>query len=174
MTLTLDTSVVIAGVGKEPEAPYIDRLIELERAGKIKIAITSGFEADQVRASDQQRKRNLGYLSRLSTLVQSPGPLRFDFSQLFNSNNVWASDEAAEWDKQIADIVLGGRKAEEVPTKRIHDVHHLTAHLMAGHDLFVTKDDDDIRKTGKRERLRYEVGIEVMSAKEAVDRALDA
>jgi hypothetical protein len=171
LTFTLDTSVVIAGVRREPEAVHVDQLIQFERAGKIKIAMTSGFDADQIRASVEQQQRIREYLSHVHNLVQTPGPLRLDFPQFLDSNNVWGSDEAAEWDKQIIDIVLAGRKAEQVAMKRMHDVHHLTAHRMAGHDIFVTKDDDDMLKAGKRDRLRSEVGIEVVTAREAVDRA---
>ena len=41
---------------------------------------------------------------------------------------------------------------------------------MAGHDCFVTQDDDDIVK--KRDRLESEAGIVVMTPPEAVTRAL--
>ena len=50
------------------------------------------------------------------------------------------------------------------------DVHHLTAHQLAGHDLFVTS--DNMVKQGKRERLRAEVGIIVATPAEAVTMAL--
>ena len=55
LTFTLDTGIVLAGVRHEPEAPYVDRLIELERAGNIGIAVTVGFDADQVRARRARR-----------------------------------------------------------------------------------------------------------------------
>ena len=112
----METSIVLAGVRHEPEAPYVDRLIELERAGKIDIFVTSGFDADQVRASDEQRRRNIEYLSQLRTLVKSPGPLRLDFPHFLDSNNVFGSDEAAEWDEQIADIVLGVGRRKRAPS----------------------------------------------------------
>ena len=51
------------------------------------------------------------------------------------------------------------------------DVHHLTAHVMAGHDVFVTRDKHMI-KENTREQLRSELGIVVMTPPEAVALAL--
>jgi hypothetical protein len=42
----LDTNCVVAAVNDEPDAGYVDRLVELARKGEIAIGRTSGFEAD--------------------------------------------------------------------------------------------------------------------------------
>ena len=41
---------------EEPDGPAVERLVELARSGKIAIARTSGFEADQREASPDQRR----------------------------------------------------------------------------------------------------------------------
>ena len=51
-------------------------------------------------------------------------------------------------------------------SKKMNDVHHLTAHSMVGNDVFVTSDGDDMVK--KRERLLVETGIVVKTPEEAV------
>lgn len=63
LTFTLDISSVIAAEKDEPNAAiYVEHLIEMARAEKIGIFITSGFEVDQRTASDHQRQANLDFL----------------------------------------------------------------------------------------------------------------
>jgi hypothetical protein len=57
-------------------------------------------------------------------------------------------------------------KPEEAPTKRMQDVHHLTAHHMAKCDAFVTLDYDDMIR--KRAKLKSEVGIVILTPSKAV------
>jgi hypothetical protein len=45
---------VIAAVGEEQGSNQIEERVELARSGKIGIVITSGFEVDQRRASDEK------------------------------------------------------------------------------------------------------------------------
>jgi hypothetical protein len=164
--LTLDTSCVIAAVKGEPAASDIEELVELARSGQIDIVITSGFEVDQRRASDERRRANLEWLSR-APILSVPGPFRFDMST-FNGPDVLVDDDTAEVDKVISTIVLPKGLKPENAGKRMQDVHHLTAHHMAKRDLFVTSDDDDMIKKRKRKRLRSEVGIVVLSPSEAL------
>ena len=70
----------------------------------------------------------------------------------------------------ISGVVLPEGRRPDEDQRQMKDVHHLTAHVVAGHHYFVTKDDDDIVK--KRVRLRSEVGIKVATLPEAVDLAL--
>jgi hypothetical protein len=48
LTFTLDTNAVIAGAQKDAEGVYVDRLVEMSRAGTIALVITAGFDVDQV------------------------------------------------------------------------------------------------------------------------------
>jgi hypothetical protein len=170
VTLTLDTDSVIAAANNEkPDGPAVERLVELARAGKITIARTSGFEADQRKASPDQRRGNLDYLSQ-TPILKVPGPLRFGADYEFFNGDVFTEDDTKHLDEQISQIVLGAKEPEDAG-RRMIDVHHLTAHVMAGHDVFVTKDKHMINKR-TRERLRSEVGIVVMTAPEAVTLAL--
>jgi hypothetical protein len=170
VTFTLDTNSVIAAAKNEKlDGPSVDQLVELARAGKITIARTSGFEADQRKASPDQRRDNLDYLSQ-TPILKVPGPLRLGPDYEFFNGDVFIDDDTQHVDKQISQIVLEGKKPEDAG-RRMIDVHHLTAHLMAGHDVFVTRDKHMIKKR-TQERLRSEVGIVVMTPPEAIALAL--
>jgi hypothetical protein len=165
---TLDTTCIIAAVkgeSAEPAARDIEQLVEFARSGRIDIAITSGFEVDQRRASDERRRANLEWLSR-APILSIPGPFRLGMSFLDRSD-VLVEDHIPAIDEAISKIVVGV-KPGDARSKRMQDVHHLTAHYMAERDAFVTSDDDDMIKKRKRERLRSEVGIVVLSPSEAV------
>jgi len=152
LKLTLDTNCIIAAVQGEPNAIHVDQLAELARAGLLTISVTSGFAVDQRTARPNFQQANLAYLARVP-VVRVPGPFRFDVSFLDGD------------DKRIASIVLGGG-IPTVASKKLNDVHHLTAHCMARNDVFVTSDGDDMVK--KRERLWVEAGIVVKTPEEAV------
>jgi hypothetical protein len=98
-----------------------------------------------------------------------------DYSTL-DGGDVLPSAEQGEMITKIEQIVLperyqvGSVEADDPDfmakwKRRVNDVQHLAAHLMAGHDAFVTSDQDDMLK--KRDRLRSEVGILVLSLEEA-------
>jgi hypothetical protein len=116
LTFTLDTSCVLAAVNNETAGHYVEQLVEFARAGEIAIAITSGFEVDQRRASDEQRRANLEYLSRAQVL-QVPGPFRFEMST-FDGPDVLADDNIAQVAKAISAIVLPRGRMPETPASR--------------------------------------------------------
>jgi hypothetical protein len=132
LKLTLDTNCVIAAAQGESNAIHVDRLAELARAGRIMISVTSGFAVDQRTARPSFQQANLAYLATLP-VIRVPGPFRFDMSFL-GGDDVLVDDHTADLDRRITTIVLGG----DVPTvasKKMNDVHHLTAHCMAGNDV---------------------------------------
>jgi hypothetical protein len=162
---TLDTYCVIAAVkGEEPAGSDIDQLVELARSGQISIVITSGFEVDQRRASEERRRANLEWLSR-RPILSIPGPFRLGMSRLGELDELVTEDIAAV-DKAIAEIVLPKGLKPENAGRRMQDVHHLTAHYMAKRDFFVTGDDDDMIR--KRTQLKSEIGIVIATPSEAV------
>jgi hypothetical protein len=162
---TLDTSCVIAAVGGEPASNQIEELVELARSEKIGIVITSGFEVDQRRATDERRQANLEWLTR-APILPMPGPFRLGMSHL-GGPDVLTDDDIPAVDETIARIVLPKEmKPANAPTKRMQDVHHLTAHYMAKCDAFVTLDDDDMLR--KRAELESKVGIVIVTPSEAV------
>jgi hypothetical protein len=160
---TLDTTCIIAAVGGEQGSNQIEELVELARSGKIGIVITSGFEVDQRRATNERRQANLEWLGR-APILPVPGPFRLGMSHL-GGPDVLTDDDIPAVDEAISTIVLG-MKPKEAPTKRMQDVHHLTAHHMAKCDAFVTLDYDDMIRN--RDELKSKVGIVIVTPSGAV------
>jgi hypothetical protein len=152
-------------VGGEPASNQIEELVERARSGKISIVITSGFEVDQRRASDEKRRANLEWLAR-AQILKVPGPFRLNMSYL-DGSDVLTNDDIPAVDEAIAKIVLPKEmEPANAPTKRMQDVHHLTAHYMAKCDAFVTLDHDDMIR--RRAELKSKVGIVIVTPSEAV------
>jgi hypothetical protein len=126
--------------------------------------------ADQARASDENYQANLQWLSERPLIQPVPGPFRFDLTTL-DGPDVLVSDENAEVDEKIKSILRPSyRTGDAFPSRKINDVHHLAAHLMAGHDAFVTQDEDDMIK--RRQALLDDVGITAVTPAEAVALAM--
>jgi hypothetical protein len=107
---------------------------------------------------------------RKALIRQALGPFRINLSALAGPDE-FVSDEIAKADEKIKSILRPSYRAEDgFPDRKINDVHHLTAHLMAGHDAFITRDGDDMIR--KREALRRDVGIAVVTPAEAVALAI--
>jgi hypothetical protein len=167
LRLTLDTSSVIHGAQGQHYAAQIDELVKLARNGQVGLWITSAFAVDQERAPADKHQRNLAWLSERPLIGSVPGPFRFDYSGLDGPDGA-PNDDAIAADATLCGILLPGRAAT-ASRRKITDVHHLTAHFMAGHDAFVTSDQDDMLH--KREVIRQRTGIVVVDPGEAVQMA---
>jgi hypothetical protein len=167
LRLTLDTSAVIHAAQGQRYGPRIDELAELAGQGRVGISITEAFAVDQERAPADKHQRNLEWLSRQPLISRIPGPFRFDYSALDGPDG-FPTDEHAAADAAIRQILLRG-KASTASRRKITDVQHLTAHLIAGHDAFVTSDDDDMLK--RRAEIQARTGITVINPAEAIQLA---
>jgi hypothetical protein len=176
MQLTLDTSSVIHAAQGQRYGPQIDELVTLARAGRVGLWITSAFAVDQERASADQHDRNLSWLSEQPIIGKVPGPFRLNYSRL-DGDDVIVSEEQEIVASTIEEILLpeafrvGNLRPDDDAfmakwRRKATDVQHLSAHFMAGHDAFVTSDDDDMLK--KRRALQARAGIVVVDPLEAV------
>ena len=154
----------------------IDRLVELARQGAVTLSITSAFDVDQavMKPDDERRLRNLRWLAERPMIARLPGPLRFGYST-WDGADVLVADNFPPLDDCIRNVVLpehygsspvdeGDPVAMRKWRKRITDVQHLSAHLMAKHDVFVTSDEDDM---WKKRRALLNCGIVVQNPTEA-------
>jgi hypothetical protein len=177
LRLTLDTSCVIHAVQAQEYGPSVDQLIMFSRAGRVGLWLTSAFRADQTLARSDLLRANLAWLSERPAIGRVSGPFRVGYSGLGN-DDVLTYGVLANADREIQDIVLPEcYRQGQIPNsdkwrRKIHDIQHLTAHRMAGHDAFVTTDLHDILK--KREKLRDRVGIVVIDPEEASAMVPDA
>jgi hypothetical protein len=181
LRLTLDTSSVIHGAQAQPYGPAVDELVQLARQSRVGLWITTAFAVDQERAPADKHQRNLAWLSERPLIGTVPGPFRFGYST-WGGPDVFTDSDHGTADAALREILLPerfqpGRLDEDDPVlmaanrRKVTDVQHLTAHLMAGHDAFVTSDHDDMLK--RRVELRARTGIVIVDPAEAVQLAND-
>jgi hypothetical protein len=179
LKLTLDTSSVIHAAQAQPYGSQIDELVELARQSRVGLWITTAFGNDQERAPADKHQRNLAWLSERPLIGTVPGGFRLSYSHL-GIDTVLLSTEQKAIAETIDEILLseayrvGNLRADDEASmakwrRKANDVQHLVAHLIAGHDAFVTSDDDDMLK--KRAELRTRTGIVVVNPAEAVQMA---
>lgn len=172
---TLDTSCVIHAVQQQAQASAVETLVDAARNNQVRLFMTNAFDADMTRASASHLQANLTWLAAQPVVQGVPGPLRLDYSTL-GGGDVLASEASAALATIIEQIVLPaeyqvGELRPDDPEfmakwrRKVNDVQHLAAHLAAGHDAFVTSDEDDIVK--KRDRLHAATGLVVLTPAEA-------
>jgi hypothetical protein len=180
LRLTLDTCSVIDGAQAQAYAPQMAELRALARDGRVGLWITEAFTVDQERASADNQHRNRVWLSARPAIGRVPGPFRLGYSELGGPDFLLDDDDIVAADAVLCEILLAERfQAERLDEddaplmakwrKKVTDVHHLTGHLMAGHDAFVTSDHDDLLRN--RQAIRRRTGIVVVDPAEAVQMA---
>jgi hypothetical protein len=176
LRLTLDTSTIIDAAQAQPRGPLILELVELAHQGRVGLWITEAFTVDQETAPANRHQRNLAWLSQQPVIGRIPGPWRLGYSGLEGPDGFTDDDHAAA-DLPLREIILPeelqrGRLDDNDPAlldlnrRKVTDVQHLTAHLLAGHDAFVTSDHDDMLR--RRDAIRRRTGIVVLDPAEAV------
>lgn len=161
---TLDTSCIIAAVSGEPEAAHIDELVQLAREGHVELFLTHAYHGDQSLAPEERRGQNLEWLTRQPIVTGVPELFRFSRPGAGFDDGVFASDAAGQVDGVLREL-LNVDSAKDV-YRKTHDVAHLSSHYQAGHDVFVTKDADDMVK--KRKQIRERTAIRILTPAEAV------
>lgn len=166
--LTLDTNCIINLLDyKSESAISVDELAEILRyglEGDVNIAITTRVDADVEKDKDQDRKTEI--LKRISMFPVIGTVARFDVTKL-DSGDVWAGDEHTKLEEEIKKIIFPNLKTEDPHySNKINDIDHLIGHKINKRDIFVT-DDQQILK--KAETLKASIEIEVMDPKNALE-----
>jgi hypothetical protein len=162
LRLTLDTSTIIHGAQGQQYGAQVDDLVELGQRGQVELCRTSAFAVDQERAPADKHQRNLAWLAQRPHIGSHPGPWRLDYSG-FDGPDWFLDGRAAAVDEALKQILRRGSASSR---RKITDVQHLTAHFMAGYDVFVTSDKGDMLR--RREVIRQRTGIVVVDPTEAV------
>ena len=174
--MTLDTSCVIHAVHDQSQAGDVERLIDAAIKARVTLWLTAAFAADQALASSDHLHANLAWLAERPVNQAIPGPFRLDYSALDGPDVL--IDESTSVAIGIIEKVLlpkryrpGQIDGEDQQLmkrwrRKLHDVQHLAAHHMAGHDAFVTTDVDDMIK--KRDELWKRASIRVVTPAEAL------
>ena len=166
--LTLDTNCIINLLDyKSESAISVDELAEILRYGldgDANIAITTRVESDVNKDKDAERKNEL--LRRISMFPVIGTVARFDTTKL-DSGDVWGGTEHQTLEDELKNIIFPGlKKGDAHYGNKINDIDHLIGHKINKRDIFVT-DDQQILK--KAETLKSSQGIEVMNPKKVLE-----
>lgn len=166
--LTLDTNCIINLLDyKSNSAISVDELAEIIRyglEGDVNIAITTRVDSDISKDKDKNRKSEI--LKRISMFPTIGTIARFNISK-FDSGDVWASEEHKALEDELKKIIFPGFKRDDPHySNKINDIDHLIGHKINQRDIFVT-DDQQILK--KAETLKSSAGIKVMDPKKALE-----
>ena len=166
--LTLDTNCIINLLDyKSESAISVNELAEIIRyglEGDVNIAITTRVDSDVSKDKDQDRKAEI--LKRVSMFPVIGTVARLDVSK-FDSGDVWVGEEHTKLEEELKKIIFPGLKSDDPHySNKINDVDHLIGHKINKRDIFVT-DDQQILK--KAETLKSSLDIEVMDPKKALE-----
>lgn len=166
--LTFDTNCIINLLDyKSGSAISVDELAEIIRyglEGDVNIAITTRVDSDVSKDKDQDRKSEM--LKRISMFPIIGTVARLDTSK-FDSGDVWAGEEHKALEEELKKIIFPGLKNDDPRySNKINDIDHIIGHKINNRDIFVT-DDQQILK--KAETLKSSVGIEVMNPKKVLE-----
>ncbi len=166
--LTLDTNCIINLLDyKSESATSVDELAEILRYGlngDVNIAITTRVASDVTKDKDKERKDEL--IRRISMFPVIGTVARFDTSK-FDSGDVWGGEEHQALENELKNIIFPGLKKEDSHySNKINDIDHLIGHKINKRDIFVTDDQQILKKS---ETLKSSVGIEVMDPKNVLE-----
>jgi hypothetical protein len=156
MKLTLDTNCLINHFDHESAtATSRDEIAQLMRyatSGRAEIVITTRAEADLDQDKNDERRARLK--STLMMFEVIPSILRWDESS-WDGGDVWADGNAGMLADEIQKVLFPAlAPGSNSFGNKIRDVDHLTAHVLARRDIFVTDDGRlnqravDLRKLG--------------------------
>lgn len=166
--LTFDTNCIINLLDyKSESAISVDELSEIIRyglEGDVNIAITTRVDSDVSNDKDQDRKKEM--LKRISMFPTIGTIARIDTSKL-DSGDVLAGEEHKSLEEEIKKIIFPGLKKDDPHYgNKINDIDHLIGHKINNRDIFIT-DDQQILK--KAETLKSSAGIGVMNPKQVLE-----
>jgi len=166
--LTLDTNCIINLLDyKSNSAISVDELAEIIRyglEGDVNIAITTRVDNDVSQDKDKNRKGEI--LKRISMFPTIGTIVRLDISR-FDSGDVLVGEEHKALEDELKKIIFPGLKRDDLHySNKINDIDHLIGHKINQRDIFVT-DDQQILK--KAETLKSSAGIKVMDPKKALE-----
>lgn len=166
--LTLDTNCVINLLDyKSKSAISVDELAEITRyalEGDVNIVVTTRVENDVNKDKDQNRKSEI--LKRISMFPVIGTIARVGTSKC-DSGDVVVSEDHQALEDEIKKIIFPNLKKDDPHySNKINDVDHLIGHIINKRDIFVTDDQQILKKT---ETLKLSVDIRIMSPKETLE-----
>jgi hypothetical protein len=179
--VTLDTSSLINWRDQKRDYLAVKEIIDLHEQGVIDVKVTTRLAFDQRNFLNEKEKEKLVNFSKKVGII--PSFFRYGTKEIkistygsisnHNSGDGYGSIESVEMEKKLKKIMFGVESfdaftKETTKYKKIADVDHLLAHIIEKRDYFVTSDEKDFIKNGKREKLKSEFGVEIMTPEDFV------
>ena len=155
----------------------VKKIIDLHEQGMVDVKVTTRVEFDQRNCGNKENKEALLNLAQKLGIIPSVfrygGFSRYGSISNHSSGDGYGSITSLEMEKKLKKIMFGVKSfdaftKETTKYRKIADVDHLLAHIIEKRDYFVTSDEKDFIKNGKREKLKSEFGVEIMTPEEFV------
>jgi hypothetical protein len=157
----------------------VKEIIDLHEQGVIDVKVTTRVEFDQRNYRNEERKENL--LNFVQEMGIIPSVFRYDISKYGSisdhSGDGYGSIESVRMEQRLKEIMFSGIEFDEFNDRtknRIADVDHLLAHIKKERDFFITSNTKDFIKNRKREQLKSEFGVEILTPEEFVRNVIQA
>ncbi|HJH27706.1 MAG TPA: hypothetical protein C5S37_13310 [Methanophagales archaeon] len=179
--VTLDTSSLINWRDQKRDYLAVKEIIDLHEQGVIDVKVTTRLAFDQRNFPNEKEKEKLVNFSKKVGII--PSFFRYGTKEIkistygsisnHSSGDGYGSIESVEMEKKLTKIMFGVESfdvftKETTKYRKIADVDHLLAHIIEKRDYFVTSDEKDFIKNGKREKLKSEFGVEIMTPEDFV------
>jgi hypothetical protein len=146
--LTLDTMLLQDYWKQRPRKDAIQKLIELAREGRVKLAVTARIRED---VPNEPLAREIDKLSELD-IRETGSVTRLGYWVL--GRDRLGSDDFADYERELGERA---GKGEKIPDWR--DLDHVHAHFLERRDIFLTWDNGIL---GLAKELRARFGIVVL------------
>lgn len=175
--VTLDTCCLINFLEKEDEA--VRKIIDFYRQGMIDVKVTTRVEFDQITNKNEEKKEAvLNFAEEIGII---PSVFRYGISKhgsiSDHSGDGYGSIESVRMEQRLKEIMFPGIEFDEFNDRtknRIADVDHLLAHIKKERDFFITSNTKDFIRNGKKEILKSEFGVEILTPEEFVRNVIQA
>ena len=162
MKITLDTNCIInlldTATTTATSSTELAALIRAALSGEAEIAITTRVEADMLKDKDAKRRAEM--LQHLEMFPVIGSVARFDTSK-WDSEDAYADGHIARLAEDLTKVLFPAlNPGDKRYGNKLNDVDHLVGHVVNRRDIFVTDDNDMLRKA---ETLKRSPGIVVMS-----------
>lgn len=161
--VTLDTNCLIDYIEKHPTEHHkvLKEIIELGKKGDIDIAVTTRVVADKDQDENNPRKND--HLKEFSKFLCIGTGGRYDFSR-YDSGDFYVENEYTKRESELIKVIFGEIKGN---ARKVHrklcDVDHLMGHIYSQRDIFLTYDNEILKK---KSLLRKEFSLTVQEPEE--------
>ncbi|HNU62165.1 MAG TPA: hypothetical protein PKL04_08195 [Methanofastidiosum sp.] len=165
--VTLDTCCLINYQNKKDTE--VSQIIDMHKKNAIDIKCTTRVDFDQRNYGDQKKREELDKLCNEFGTIGTV--FRWGFSRL-DSGDVFTGKEEDLLEEKLKAIMFPNVNfgiLDERNEGRLADIDHLIGHILEKRDYFVTSNTKDFIDNRKRENLKSEFDLNILTPKEFIE-----